>query len=183
MTLYHGSPIGNIKELVPSLSEHGKPYIYFAKNPVVALLYAVRPVEKPFSWYPYGFDGDTVIYSEYYEGAFADIYKDKIGFLYECDNVPNTENPTNINCAYTCEKAVTVDRVSRIDDIYKHFMNHQSHGNFCIKEYKDIGPEEIAMVTENLKNLILNNNLIADKDSQISRFISEKFPQIWKEFI
>lgn len=71
MPFYHGSPIGGINELKPFLSEHGKPYIYFAANPLVALLYAVKPVPKPFSFYPYGFDKNgRVVYSEYFENAF-----------------------------------------------------------------------------------------------------------------
>lgn len=53
MTLYHGSPVADLKEMKPYLSEHGKPYIYFAENPLIALLYAVKPVPKPFSFYPY----------------------------------------------------------------------------------------------------------------------------------
>lgn len=93
MTLYHGSSVGALTELQPFLSEHGKPYIYFSSNPVVALLYSVHPVPKPFSFYPYGFDRDTVVYSEYYPNAFADIYKGKIGFLYECDHVSETGHP------------------------------------------------------------------------------------------
>lgn len=64
MTLYHGSPVADLKELKPYLSEHGKPYIYFAENPLIALLYAVKPVPKPFSFYPYGFgnDGSIVLF-------------------------------------------------------------------------------------------------------------------------
>lgn len=45
MILYHGSPMGGLAELTPFLSEHGKPYIYFADNPLVALLYACRDVQ------------------------------------------------------------------------------------------------------------------------------------------
>ena len=71
MTFYHGSPIGGLNKLEPFLSEHGRHYIYFATNPLVALLYAVKPVPKPFSFYPYGFDKHgNVIYSEYYEKRF-----------------------------------------------------------------------------------------------------------------
>ena len=82
MTLYHGSEVGGLTELMPFVSEHKEPYIYFSTNPVVALLYAVRPVSKPFSWYTYGFDKDgTAVYSEYYPDAFADIYKGKSGYL------------------------------------------------------------------------------------------------------
>ncbi len=42
MTFYHGSPIGGLSELQPFLSEHGKAYIYFATNPLVALFYYRR---------------------------------------------------------------------------------------------------------------------------------------------
>ena len=73
MILYHGSPIGDLTELRPFLSEHQKPYIYLASNPVVALLYAVKPAPKPFSFYPYGFDGNKVVYSEYYKDCFKFI--------------------------------------------------------------------------------------------------------------
>lgn len=44
MILYHGSSVGGITELKPYLSEHKKPYVYLASNPVVALLYAVKQV-------------------------------------------------------------------------------------------------------------------------------------------
>ena len=65
--LYHGSNVGDLTELHPFISEHNAPYVYFSENPVVALLYAVHPTEKPVSYYPFGFDNDgTVHYSEYY---------------------------------------------------------------------------------------------------------------------
>ena len=79
MVFYHGSPIGNLTELKPFLSEHNKPYIYFSSNPLFALLYAVKPVPKPFSFYPYGFEKDAGVYSEYFENAFFKLYKKKVG--------------------------------------------------------------------------------------------------------
>ena len=62
MTFYHGSPVGGLNELKPFLSEHKKQYVYFTQNPGVALLYAVHSVDKPFSYYPYGFDTDGTIH-------------------------------------------------------------------------------------------------------------------------
>ena len=92
MIFYHGSSVKGLKELKPFLSEHGKPYIYFATNSLIALLYAVKPVPKPFSFYPYGFDKNgNVVYSEYYENAFYDLYKGKTGYLYECDDLKETD--------------------------------------------------------------------------------------------
>ena len=87
MIFYHGSSVGGLTELKPFLSEHKKPYIYLTSNPVVALLYTVKPVPKPFSFYPYGFSGEKVVYSEYYKNCFEEIYKGKKGYLYECENI------------------------------------------------------------------------------------------------
>lgn len=83
MIFYHDSPTGGLHKLKPFLSEHGKSYIYFAADPLVALLYAFKPVPKPFGLYPYGFDKDgRVVYSEYYENAFYELYHGKTGYLY-----------------------------------------------------------------------------------------------------
>ena len=105
MTFYHGSPVGGLNELKPFLSEHGNPYAYFTTNPLVALLYAVKPVPKPFSFYPYGFDEKgTVFYSDYYEDAFYNLYKNRVGYLYECDHLKGLEKPTQIKDAKPLDK-------------------------------------------------------------------------------
>lgn len=181
MILYHGSSVGNLKELKPFLSEHKKPYVYFSANPVVALLYAVRPVPKPFSWYPYGFDGDKVVYSEYYENAFYDTYNGKTGFLYACEELTNVSNPTNITCAYTCEEPVSVEQQIIIEDLYLKFMEYQSLGKFKIKGNNLISKNEMNMVTEDLKMMISEHNLYSVPNSKISLFIRKHFTELWNE--
>ncbi|MDD2362113.1 MAG: class I SAM-dependent methyltransferase [Oscillospiraceae bacterium] len=178
---YHGSAIGVLTELKPFISEHKKPYIYFSTNPVVALLYSVRPVKKPFSWYPYGFDGEIVVYSEYYSDAFKDTYKDKKGYLYEYKNVPNTENPTSINCAYTCETPVKVDSVTEIPDIYDRFMKYQAEGLFRVKPFDEISEKEMQIVYDDLQSTISKYNLLSNPECQMSRFIKKNFQRLWEQ--
>lgn len=180
MTFYHGSPTGGLKELTPFISEHKEPYIYFATDPAVALLYSVHPVGKPFSWYPYGFDKNgTVVYSEYYPDALSDIYKEKTGYLYECDNVSDTQNSTNINSAYTCKKPVTVDRVTKINDVYTRFMEYKSQGFFHIKLFNEISAKEMQLVFDNLKQTIEQYKLFSKPECDMSRFIRNHFPDVW----
>lgn len=176
---YHGSSTGGLTELKPFLSEHKKPYIYFSTNPVVALLYSVRPVEKPFSWYPYGFNGDTVVYSEYYPNAFEDVYKGKKGYLYACENVSNTDNPTNINCAYTCENPVKVDGVTEIPDVYDRLIEYQDKGLFRLKPFDEISKKEMQMVYDDLRNTISKYNLLSNPDCQMSEFIRKNFGELF----
>lgn len=182
MPFYHGSPVGGLHELKPFLSEHGKQYVYFTQSPIVALLYAVHPVDKPFSFYPYGFDNDgTVHYSEYYQNAFWDIYKGKQGFLYECDTIPSIGNPTQINGVLVCENAVKVDRVTMIPDLYDHFMKYQQQGLFRIKTLDTIPEKEMQLVYDDLRQNIQKYNLKQSPLNSMSRFIREHFAEIWKD--
>ena len=180
MTLYHGSPTEGLTQLMPSLSEHNKPYIYFSANPVVALLNAVKPVPKPFSFYPYGFDSDgTVVYSEYYKNAFEKIYKGKVGYLYECDNVTDTGNPTQISCAYTVTEPVEINRVTEIADCYEQFKEYENQGLFRIKPFENISANEMKIVTDDFENYIQKYDLRNKPDNEMSIFIKTNFPHIW----
>lgn len=180
MTLFHGSPVGGLTELQPFLSEHGKPYLYFATNPLVALLYAAKPVPKPFSFYPYGFDKDGgVVYSEYYENAFEQLYRGKAGYLYECDHVAGLENPTQINCAYTTTEPVQIDRVTRIDDLYDYFMAQAEQGLFRVKRRAEISEKEIDFVLEEFRKDIVNFDLKWAPEHEMSHFIQQHFPSAW----
>ena len=182
MTFYHGSPVGGLNELKPFLSEHEKQYVYFTQNPVVALLYAVHPVPKPFSYYPYGFDKDgTIHYSEYYQNAFSDIYKCKQGYLYECDDIPSVGNPTQINGVFVCENAVTVDRVTMIPNLYDCLMEYQQQGLFRIRSIDTISDKEMQYVHNDLKQTIQKQNLKQFPDNSMSRFIRKHFPEVWEK--
>lgn len=179
MIYYHGSPVGGLTELKPFLSEHGNSYIYFASNPLVALLYAVKPVPKPFSFYPYGFDKDgNVIYSEYFENAFYKIYKNKKGFLYECHDFNGVENSTQINCAYTCTEPIEIDAVSDIPDLHDYYMEQVKKDLFSIKPYSEISEKEIGFVYDELNKDIDKYKLKTIPDHPMSIFIKTHFSNL-----
>lgn len=183
MTFYHGSPIPDLKELKPSLSEHGQSYVYFATNPLVALLYSVKPVPKPFSWYPYGFDSKSnVIYSEYFEDAFEKTYKGKVGYLYECDNIINTEQPTQINCAYTCTENVKIDRVTCIPDLYEYFKEQEKSGLFTIKHIDEISEREMTYILSDLKETVEKYNLTEYPQNPMTMFIRKNFTEFYNNY-
>ena len=181
MTFYHGSPVARLSELQPFLSEHGRPYIYLSTDPLVALLYAVKPVPKPFSFYPYGFDrGNNLIYSEYYENAFYDLYKGKVGYLYECDNLKEITTPTQISCAYATAKPIKVDRITVIPDLFAFYKEQENKGLFRIKSKKDISEKEMNFVFDELRKDVENNNLKSLPQHEMSIFIKKHFPTVWE---
>ncbi len=180
MTYYHGSPIGNLKELVPSLSEHGKPYIYFSTNPLVALLYSVKPVPKPFCFYPYGFNKDGIlVYSEYFENAFYELYNRKAGYLYEAKNLKDIQNPTNINSAVVCENPVKVNNVTRISNLYEYYLEQEKLGRFFIKKNSDISPKEMNFVLSEFKKDIEKYKLFNSPENTMTIFLKNHFPEVF----
>lgn len=179
MIFYHGSSIGRLTRLKPFISEHGKPYIYFSTNPLVALLYAVKPVPKPFSFYPYGFDNDgAVVFSEYYENAFFDIYNGKTGYLYSCHDLQDIQNPTQINCAYTCPNPVRPDDVSEIPDLYEYFKEHEGKGIFRIKSYYEISEKEMGFILSELEKDVITYKLNDNPKHPMSIFLKAHFQSV-----
>lgn len=174
---YHGSSIGNLSELFPQISEHERPYIYFVSNPVVALLYTVKPVEKPFSWYPYGFIDGIPVYTEYYRYALADIYKDKVGYIYEFERIENAENPTNINCACVCSKSLKTEKITVIPDVYEKLLEHEKNGELIVERYENLTENRLKQIENIIKSEIDKYNLKYEINSY-AKFLKIRFPEI-----
>lgn len=148
---------------------------------VVAAFYTVHIVERPNNWYPYGFDKTGLpCYTEYYKNALADVYKDKTGYLYSCADVKSIENPTNINCAYACEQPVPVRCVLKIEDMYRWFLEQEKKKKLQIVRYDALTEKQIDYCSRMVTAEIENFNLRLNPDSSYSKFISKRFPQLWK---
>ncbi len=86
MTFYHGSSVPNLTELKPFPSNHGKPYVYFSTNAVLALLYAYNPIARPGGFFPYWFDKDGQLhYDEYFPDQLRQIYAGHHGWVYQVE--------------------------------------------------------------------------------------------------
>ncbi len=59
MILYHGSNTANIKILKPNQADHDRPYVYMTTMDVVAAFYLCNAVERPYYWFPYGFESGS----------------------------------------------------------------------------------------------------------------------------
>lgn len=179
--LYHGSPVSGLKVLRPEVSEHGKPYVYLSADMAAAALYAVRPVESPYNWYPYGFDWDrTLVYTEYYADALADIYREKTGFLYRCSGAGISENPTGIPGVYVSQAPVTVLEEQEIPDMLVWLLEQEKRGHLRIRRYSDLTREAKEQLEEMIAREITVNRLYEHPEISYSRFLAEKFSEVWK---
>lgn len=168
--------------LLPHLSAHKQPYIYFATNPVVAAFYMVNIVERPYYWFTYVFSQSGIpIYTEYYPNAMADVYSGKTGYLYECSNVCNIQNPTNINCAYVCEEPVSIDKCTEFKDIYENFLEYEKQGKLIIQRYETLSSKMLSFINTTVQSEIKENNLKDKPDLSYSVFLKNHFPSIWDD--
>ena len=151
------------------------PLVYMTTNPVIAALYTVHPVEKPFSWYPYGFSGTTPVYTEYYPDALRDIYGGKIGYIYHsrCAVELSLENPTPIGCALVSRKPVLVD-------VHEALLEYERAGKLIVRRYETLSEKQKAFAEKMLLEEIHKHKL-KEKDCDYSRFLMKRFAQIWEK--
>lgn len=181
---YHGSSIKGLKTLTPYISEHEKSYIYFATNPVVATFYMVHIVERPYNWFTYGFNEEGVpVYTEYYPNALFDGYDGKTGYLYECSEIDNVENPTNINCACVCDTTVVVDKCTEIKDIYEALLNYEKQGKLIIRRYETLSEKMLEFIEKTVRDEIKENNLKNNGDLSYSLFLKKNFCSVWNSVV
>lgn len=178
MIYYHGSPIPGLTELKPSISEHDEPYVYFTLNPLVALLYAVKPVPKPFSYYPYGFDEEgKLVYSEYFENSFKILYEGKTGYLYECNDIINPKPLASIKDVYISCDTEIISNVKVIPDLYAYFKEQEKLGLFKVRTKNEIPDKEMSFILNDLKQSAQNNSN-CDISNHMTLFLKEHFHMI-----
>lgn len=180
MRLYHGSNIENLNELKPHISEHKKSYIYFTTNKIIAAFYTVHCVERPYNWFPYGFNkSETPVYIEYYPNAMADVYKGKNGFIYECSNISNINNLTNIPGSYVNENTVMPEYCTRLNDVYEWLLEHERSGKLIIQRYDTLSKIQKSYSEEMLTKEIKDYKLHEIPNCSYSQFIMKRFPDVW----
>ena len=181
MILYHGSSVPDLKELTPHISEHKKPYVYFSTNIVVAALYTVHRIERPYNWFTYGFNKDGIpVYTEYYPNGLADIYSGCCGYIYQCSKAENMSDLTNINGAYMCTDPIGVDKCIKLNDVYINLLEYEKDGKLIICRFKELSDKQRTNIANQIYQEILKYDLLSMPESNYSKFIRKRFPEVWE---
>lgn len=140
MKLYHGSNIGGIKVLEPRQADHDRPYVYMTTIDVVAAFYLCNAVERPYYWFPYGFDrnSDIPIYHELYPDALRQVSEGVSGYIYEVDADDSQVIPfKNIPCAKLATEPIEVVNSIRIENAYELFLEYIRQGKMRLGRFED----------------------------------------------
>ena len=162
---YHASPIGGLKELVPSVSDHGIPLIYFSTKRENVLVYLSNAIKKyceetgfEYSgiwkkWGPYGFTEDgKLCLQEYYPDAIKQTYKGVSGYIYSSKTIKNSGFELNIPDAATSSIRTVIDGVEYIPDAYDEILGAEEAGLITIQRYEELSGKMKEWIKKTIKD-------------------------------
>lgn len=185
MILYHGSRTPGIQILEPRQADHDRPYIYLTTIDVVAAFYLCNAVERPYYWFPYGFQRDNPnvpVYDELYPNALRQVSEGVRGWLYtvevsEEDVLPFGDNPS----ARLSVKPLKVSGCIEVPDAYALFREYIRLGKMGIGRYEDMTQKHLEFYHRMIHDYMKRKQM--DPDCSYARFVREKFPSVWAQFL
>ena len=185
MILYHGSNTANIQVLQPHLADHDRPYIYMSTLEVVAAFYMCNAVERPYYWFPYGFDKETgvPVYHELYPNALKEVSDGVSGSIYIVDADEDSIRPfKNIPVARLATQPVKVLKEIKVENAYDLFMQYVAEGKMKIGRFEDKTEKAIANWHSMVLSYIREKDMIKTPDCSYALFVKEKFPSVWRQY-
>lgn len=184
MILYHGSNTPYIEILEPRQADHDRPYIYMTTIDVVSAFYICNAVERPYYWFPYGFNkGGFPVYHELYPNALKEVSEGKKGYLYTVDANENQIIPfKNIPCARLGTEPLKVVDCVEISDAYEYFMHCVEQGKLEISRYEDKSKQSLDNWYNMIYDYINEKDMVNIPDCSYAKFVQSKFPFIWEKY-
>lgn len=165
-------------------ADHDRPYIYLTENEVVASFYIINCVERPFYWFPYGFNKDHIPeYDELYPSALQEACEGKKGFVYSVDINQETLLPfKNIPGAWLSTVPLQVINKKEISHPYSWFLECEKASRLVISRYEDKSERELLRWNTLILEYISEKKMIETPGCSYAKFVREKFPQVWKNY-
>lgn len=178
MTLYHGSPVGDINELGALSNAHNEtksPVVYLTPNRVYALFY-IRDVE--INYVTCGVTADGYIrYDEQFPEQLRVLYEGMCGYLYKCEIADDFEK-TATRDVWVSQNPVPVEEVEFIPDVYKEILKCEAAGTVKVIRYETLSSEQKQQMVDMAVHYIYKHDLI-ESDSKKAAFFQRNFSEAW----
>ena len=186
MILYHGSNTKGLTVLEPRLADHGRPYVYLATLEAVALFYLCNAVERPWYWFPYGFEGgdfQTPVYHELYPDALREVSEGVEGSLYWAETEETQVLPLkNIPCARLAVEPLPIAGCREVPDAYALLLEWGRQGKLRVNRYEDKTPAQLNWWWRDIGAYLHEKRMIETPDCAYAVFVREKFPWVWEQY-
>lgn len=182
--LYHASPIANLTELSPRVSNHGKPFVYLSEKRENVLVYLSNAVEKCCreegfehkgiftKWGSYGFNSEGVlVLDEYYPNATYETYKGVEGYIYRVEESERVCDLEGVPFAKVSEGAVKVAECEYVEDAYEALKESEAAGKIVLAKYEDNSANKLEWI----RRTILSEYREAEGKPEYRFFLERKF--------
>ena len=185
MKFYHGTQMQNIKCLWPfatRVNAISKPVICFTPNYCIALLYTWN---RSYKWVTF-FENENgkVVFTEHYENMLYDFYNKVSGSIYECDGDNPDITPIHMKGVYTSEVPISIEKETKIDNVYDEILKQEALGNIIIRRYDQLSVEDKKEIFKMTVRAIHMQKLLIPSDyvpkQEQARFVQMHFPQAWE---
>lgn len=166
---YHGTNIGDIMELKPSLSNQGE-WIYLSDERIRVLPYCVNPVQvfldKKYGkgkvkaadrMAHYGIEDDKLILRDIYPKFLQETYGSQTGYLYTFEKLDNLYEIKPHIFGYP--KKLKVQNVEVIPDMYQELLHLEKEGKVVLQRYDDLSEEVKQKMNERYLKLYQNQTI------------------------
>lgn len=185
MKLYHGTQVQNIEQLKPFATRGNaisKPVICFTPNHCVALLYIWN---RSYKWVTFSEnENGKLVFTEHYENMLYDFYNKISGSIYKCDGDNPDITPTHMKGVYTSEVPITVEKETKIDNVYDEILKQESFGNIIIRRYDQLSVDDKKEIFKMTVRAIHMQKLLIPSDyvpkQEQACFVQMHFPQAWE---
>ena len=131
--VYHVSAYAGLTTLKPSVSTHGKAYVYAVEDITTGLLFGAEQDDFDFIISTLE-DGRTEV-CECYEGAFEKRFGGKACSVYTLSDEGFLRGRTNWSAELVCENEVAVLSEERVDDLYSRLLEEVERGVLVLRRY------------------------------------------------
>lgn len=158
---YHGTNVGGIKELKPSVSNQGC-FVYFSDERFRIIPYLVNPVQKfvdekcgkgkykaEWRWALYGNVDDKIMLKEPYPNYIEETFKGQIGYIYYFENIEGLKDLGKPHI-WGLDKPIKVENVEVIQNVYDEILKLNKQGKILIKRFE----ENTAEDNEKYENIV-----------------------------
>ena len=180
------SNITNIKVLRPNQADRDRPYVYMTTIDVVAAFYLCNAVERPYYWFPYGFEGGSNIpvYHELYPNALKEVSEGVSGYIYEVLAEENQIIPfKNIPCARFATEPIEVMKCTKVENAYALFMEYVKQGKMKVSHFEDKSEQQLEWWYSCCVEYLEEKHMIETSECSYASFIKEKLPQVWERYV
>ena len=186
MLLYHGSNIIGLKRLKPDLADHDRPYVYLTTLETVAALYLCNAVERPYYWFPYGFEkgSEIPVYHELYPDALRQVSEGVSGCIYIVDASETQFVPfRNIPCARLGTTPLDVTDHIDVQNAFELLKKYIGDGKLKVSKYEDKTVEQLEWWYSAVADYMTEKNMIETPDCSYASFVKNKLPRAWEIYL